>query len=35
MLQDGALENNVSDEVKDDSKGKKLWDVSMKLVGLA
>jgi protochlorophyllide reductase len=32
---DGALENNVSKEVSDDAKGAKLWDLSMKLVGLA
>ncbi|KAL4450627.1 hypothetical protein ABPG77_000983 [Micractinium sp. CCAP 211/92] len=32
---DGALENRVSEEVSDDKKGAKLWDLSMKLVGLA
>lgn len=32
---DGALENRVSEEVSNDQKGAKLWDVSMKLVGLA
>ena len=31
---DGALENRVSEEVLDDAKGAKLWDLSMKLVGL-
>jgi protochlorophyllide reductase len=31
---DGALENRVSEEVSDDKKGSKLWDVSVKLVGL-
>ena len=31
---DGALENRVSEEVSDDKKGAKLWDLSAKLVGL-
>lgn len=31
---DGALENNVSKEVSDDAKGARLWDASLKLVGL-
>jgi len=31
---EGALENRVSEEVSDDKKGARLWDVSMKLVGL-
>lgn len=31
----GAFQNDVSEEVSDDKKGAKLWDVSMKLVGLA
>lgn len=29
------FENQVSEEVADDRKGEKLWDLSMKLVGLA
>ena len=31
----GAFENQVSEEVADDSKGVKLWEISEKLVGLA
>lgn len=31
----GAFENQVSEEVADDGKGQKLWEVSEKLVGLA
>jgi protochlorophyllide reductase len=31
----GSFENEVSDEVADDAKAAKLWDVSCKLVGLA
>lgn len=32
---DGALENRVSEEVSDDKKGAKLFELSMKAVGLA
>lgn len=32
---EGALENRVSEEVSNDAKGAKLWDISAKLVGLA
>lgn len=31
----GSFENQLSEEASDDAKGSKLWDVSMKLVGLA
>ena len=31
----GAFENQVSEEVADDAKARKLWDVSAKIVGLA
>lgn len=31
----GAFENQVSEEVADDGKAAKLWEVSEKLVGLA
>jgi protochlorophyllide reductase len=31
----GAFENQVSEEVSDDAKARKLWEVSEKLVGLA
>ena len=31
----GSFENQLSEEASDDAKGSRLWDVSMKLVGLA
>jgi protochlorophyllide reductase len=31
----GTFENQLSEEASDDAKGAKLWDVSMKMVGLA
>lgn len=31
----GAFENQVSEEVADDEKGRKLYEISEKLVGLA
>ena len=31
---DGSFENQVSEEVSDDAKAAKLWEVSEKLVGL-
>jgi protochlorophyllide reductase len=31
----GVFENQVSEEVSDDEKARKLWEVSEKLVGLA
>lgn len=30
----GTFENQLSEESSDDAKGARLWDVSMKLVGL-
>jgi protochlorophyllide reductase len=35
LLSAGAFENQVSEEVADDGKAGKLWEVSEKLVGLA
>lgn len=31
----GSFENQLSEEASDNEKGSRLWDVSMKLVGLA
>jgi protochlorophyllide reductase len=33
--QKGSFENEVSEEVSDDIKGERLWEISEKLVGLA